>query len=192
MTIPAFDLGGVLPPFIGTEPGTFASQSPYKTTPEDLIIRFGSSPPRNEILRGLLTYRDQLRSAGLQEGFQWIDGSFVEDKEKTKGLAPGDVDVVTLFKRPSHLINDANWNPVATTLLPTLFDADYCKAHFHCDAYPIDLGGLSQNVAMLSAFWFSLFSHQRTTYRWKGIVQIPLGPAALDAAADAELRRRGA
>jgi len=181
-----------LPPFIGAEPGSFASQSPYRTTPENLIIRFGSSPARNEILRGLLTYRAELRGAGLQDGFQWIDGSFVEDKEKTHGLAPGDVDVVTLFKRPSALTQDAVWNPVATTLLPTLFNPDYCKAHFHCDAYTIDLGGLTQNVAMLSAFWFSLFSHQRTTYRWKGIVQIPLGPPAVDAAADAELRRRGA
>jgi hypothetical protein len=174
------------------EPGSFASQSPYKTTPENLILRFGISPARNEILRGLLTYREALRTAGLQEGFQWIDGSFVEDKEKSKGLAPADVDVVTLFKRPPNLSLDADWNPVATTLLSTLFDPDYCKANFHCDAYTIDLGGLSQNVAMLSAFWFSLFSHQRATYRWKGIVQIPLGPAIVDAAADAELRRRGA
>jgi hypothetical protein len=133
-----------------------------------------------------------LRKVGLKDGFQWVDGSFVEDKEKTKGMAPKDVDVVTVFKRPAGLSQDADWVPFATQLLPTLFDADYCKAQFQCDAYQIDLGAPSDSVAMLSAFWFSLFSHQRATYRWKGIVQIPLGPAATDAAADAELRRRGA
>jgi hypothetical protein len=192
MSIPAFDLGGVLPPFIGSEPGSFAFQSPYRSSPEDVVVRFGTSPVRNQILRGWLTFRDELRKAGLEEGFQWIDGSFVEDKEKTKGVAPNDVDVITVFKRPPGLSQDADWMPFATTLLPTLFDADYCKAHFHCDAYPIDLGAPSESVAMLSAFWFSLFSHQRATYRWKGIVQIPLGPAPIDAAADGELRRRGA
>ena len=192
MTIPAFDLGGVLPPFIGPEPGSFAFQSPYKSTPENFVARFGISAARNQILRGWLTYRDELRQVGLENGFQWVDGSFVEDKEKSKGVAPKDVDVVTVFNRPPGLSQDADWNPMASTLLPTLFDPDYCKAQFHCDAYPIDLGAPSENVAMLSAFWFSLFSHQRATYRWKGIVQIPLGPASIDAAADAELRRRGA
>lgn len=192
MAIPAFDLGGVLPPFVGAEPGSFAFQSPYRASPEQLVVRFGTSAHRNHILRGLLTYRHELRKVGLTNGFQWVDGSFVEDKEKTKGSAPKDVDLVTLFERPAGLEADAAWNAFAAPLLSTLLDPDYCKANFACDAYPIDLGVTRQGAAMLSAFWFSLFSHQRATYRWKGIVQIPLGPDSLDAAADAELTRRGA
>jgi hypothetical protein len=40
---------------------------------------------------------------GLDNGFQWIDGSFVEDVEKSRGRAPGDVDIVTFAHRPASV-----------------------------------------------------------------------------------------
>jgi hypothetical protein len=192
LSIPAFDLGGVLPPFLGSEPGVGAMQSPHDASMLELVHRFGTSAHRNQLLRGLLEFRSALRGIGLIDGFQWIDGSFVEDKEFVVGLAPSDIDLVTLFERPGFINDEAEWKAYVDPHRFTLFNPRHCKAAYRCDAYPIDLGTSGQNVAKLSAFWFSLFSHQRDTYRWKGIVQCPLGPDNIDQDASDELARRGA
>lgn len=192
MTIPAFDLGLVLPPFLGGRPGAgTAFQSPYEATPEEVVHRFGTTGTRNEYLRGWLNLRRDLRALGIVGGFQWLDGSFVEDKERRLGVAPGDIDLVTCFDRPAGLENDAAFAAVAGPHAATLFDPGHCKATYHCEAFYIDLGRAGQSIANLSAFWFSLFSHQRDTFRWKGVVRVRLGPDIVDAAADAELLRRG-
>lgn len=182
----------MLPPFTGTEPGLLATQSPHVATPLELVHRFGTTPHRNLLLRGLLGYRAALRGIGLTQGFQWIDGSFVEDKETILGLPPSDIDVVTLFERPPSVADEASWRIHVAPHRFTLFNPKHCKANYHCDAYPIDLGTSGSNVARLSAFWFGLFSHQRDTQRWKGIVQCALGADGIDDAASDELARRGA
>lgn len=191
MSIPAYDLGGVLPPFLGPRPGISANQSPYEASTEELVHRFGTTADRNELLRGLLSLRADLRSIGITRGFQWIDGSFVEDKEARVGSPPGDIDIVTVFDRPIGYLDDASWQPFVAPYLTTLFDPGYCKATYGCEAFSIDLGRSGQNIAMSSAFWFGLFSHQRDTFRWKGVVQCPLGLDAIDNAASDELSRRG-
>jgi hypothetical protein len=191
VSIPAFDLGGVLPPFLGTRPGASAAQSPHHASTEDLVHRFGTTPHRNRLLRGLLNFRLALRSIGVTEGFQWIDGSFCENKEQVLGQEPADIDLVTAFERPTFATTNADWKSHIPPHLPTLFNPRYCKATYNCDAYVIDLGTTGQNVARLSAFWFGLFSHQRDTYRWKGIVQCPLGLDPIDQPASDELARRG-
>jgi hypothetical protein len=192
LSIPAFDLGGVLPPFLGTEPGVLASQSPYEASMLEIVHRLGTSAHRNQLLRGLLDYRAALRGIGLIEGFQWIDGSFVEDKELVRGLAPSDIDVVTLFERTGFENDEPGWRAHIAPHRFTLFNPRHCKATYRCDAYPIDLGTSGTNVARQSAFWFSLFSHQRDSFRWKGIIQCPLGPDGIDTDASDELARRGA
>jgi len=191
MSIPAFDLGGVLPPFLGSRPGILAYQSPYHTDTEDLVLRFGTTPHRNQLLRGLLDLRAAFRTIGIVNGFQWIDGSFVEDKEGRGGSPPSDIDIVTVFERPAPLRDDVKWQAFAAAYLHTLFDPGYCKAHYRCEAFAIDLGMSGQNTAMLSAFWFGLFSHQRDTFRWKGVVQCPMGDDPVDQPASDELARRG-
>lgn len=190
MSIPAYDLGLVLPPFLGPRPGSMASQSPYDATTAEIVARFGTSPARNTLLRGLLNLRAALRGIGVEEGYQWIDGSFVEDKERRLGAAPGDIDVVTVFDRPMGYTDNATWNKMIGPHA-ALFDPAHCKATYQCEAFYIDLGRRGQQVAALSAFWFSLFSHQRETFRWKGVVRCSLGGAGTDATADAELTRRG-
>jgi hypothetical protein len=190
MPIPAFDLGLVLPPFLGSMPGSSATQSPYDATTLELVQRFGTSPARNELLRGLVNFRSALRDLGLVSGFQWVDGSFVEDKERRLGLAPGDIDVVSVFDRPAGLTDHAGWIQRANQNA-ALFDPAYCKATFKCEAFYIDLGRSGQLIASQSAFWFSLFSHQRDTFRWKGVVRCLLGDDTIDADADLELTRRG-
>lgn len=184
--IPDHNEGGVLPPFVGSD-ATGSQQlprSPYRASMLAVVERFATSKERTVILRGLISLRAGLREAGFTEGLQWIDGSFVEDCETVKGRAPGDVDVVNLVRRPNAYRGDAAWQ----TFLEgneELFDPSQTKMSFHCDAYFIDLDADPVSLAENSAYWFGLFSHQRDTFRWKGLVQLDLMED--DAAAEAAL-----
>ncbi len=188
LVIVPFNGGGVLPPFLGPKPGDPAAQSPYQATMLEVVERFGYTAPRCEILDGLLRFRAHLRGLDIREGFQWIDGSFVEDAEKTKGRPPGDVDVVTVARRPAHAADDVSWDAFVDDHLSDIFDPDWTKGSFKCDAYPIDLDGDAEAVAEQSAYWFGLFSHQRVTLQWKGIVTVRLEDDDRQAAAELALR----
>lgn len=187
--IPSFNEGGVLPPFIG-EDATGQLQlprSPYRATMLSLVERFATSRERAMILRGLMRLRAGLRAVGLTEGLQWIDGSFVEDCETVKGRSPGDVDVVNLLRRPAALAHDGDWYEFINANLH-LIDPVQAKATFHCDAYFFDLDADRISVVEQAAYWFGLFSHQRVTFRWKGMVQLDLmeDDGAAEAALDAK------
>lgn len=189
--IPPFNEGGVLPPFIGGD-ATGELQlprSPYPATMLSLVERFATSQERGVVLRGLMGLRAGLRAVGLTEGLQWIDGSFVEDCEAVKGRPPGDVDVVNLLRRPPALADDAAWIAFLTANF-ALIDPTQTKATFHCDAYFIDLDTDRILVVEQAAYWFGLFSHQRGTFRWKGLVQLELmeDDVAAEAALDAKER----
>lgn len=173
--IPDFGLGNVLPPFMGGDAAEVVlPRSPYAATMSELVDRFATSRERATILRGLKSYRDDLRSVGLSQGFQWIDGSFVEACEVVKGRPPGDVDVLCAVHRPAqHSIPD-HWGKFVAAHENTLFDPQHCKATYSCDSYFIDLDAPPRSVADQTAYWFGLFSHQRDSFRWKGLVQIEL------------------
>ena len=101
--IPVHNHEGVLPPFLPggspTEPGEMA---PYKTNFSEVVQRYGETPERLAILEGLLAYRAALRGAGIINGFQWLDGSFVEDCEKNRNRPPTDIDIITFSFRPKE------------------------------------------------------------------------------------------
>ena len=136
-----------------------------------LVKRFATSPERIEILMGLIGYREKLRSLGLQDGFQWIDGSFVEQVELTRSRPPADVDVVTFARRPA--ITDEEWVNLAQANVQ-LFDQTAVKTQFKCDAYFVDLGINPALIVSDTRYWFGLFSHQRDTSLWKGMLAVPL------------------
>lgn len=173
--IPDFGLGDVLPPFTGGDAvGAFLPRSPYVTTMGEFVTRFATSPGRAAILRGFKGFRDALRGVGFENGFQWVDGSFVEACERVKGRPPGDVDVVSVVHRPNAYIDQQAWSDFVGQHSLTLLDPTHCKATFSCDAYFIDLNTTPRKVAEQSAYWFGLFSHQRDTFRWKGLVHLDL------------------
>lgn len=173
MPIPDFGLGNVLPPFLANDVvGAFAPRSPYLATMSELVTRFATSPERATILRGLISFREELRNLGFSTGFQWIDGSFVEHCEVVKGRPPNDIDVVSVVRRPDVHAEDAAWAQFVAQYGDTLFDQAHCKAAFRCDAYFIDLDIPPEFVSRQTAYWFGLFSHQRDTFRWKGMVQV--------------------
>lgn len=186
--IAAFTPGGVLPPFLGSDPGIPADQSPYDAGVGDLVERFATSKQRCQLLIGLFAFRAELRRVGFVSGFQWIDGSFVEDAEAVKGRPPQDIDVVTAARRPASIIDQLDWINFINSHSADIFHPGWMKVTYRCDAYYIDLDADPEGVASQSAYWFGLFSHQRNTLRWKGIVTIRLEED--DAAAVAELKRR--
>ena len=77
MPIPNFDHNQVLPPHLG-DPRVRSQLSPYPATSEEVCRKFATSDERGEILRGWLQFRQRLLALGVTDGFQWLDGSFLE------------------------------------------------------------------------------------------------------------------
>lgn len=175
--IPKFNHAGVLPPFVGGSPTDPAGRAPYRSDIAEFVDRFGTSPARLDILEGLLRYRHSLSSLGLTKGFQWIDGSFVEDCESRRGRPPGDVDLVTFLLRPDHLRDEVSWTDFLqqhTEMLDDLFNPAQAKEIFRCDAYLVELDQPPEVLVELTHYWFGLFTHSRETAEWKGIIRLDI------------------
>lgn len=168
MTIPSFTIDGVLPPFVGSDPGASSNlMSPYEAKPIDVVLRFGTSDVRRTILRGWLAHRAELRAIGFDRGFQWLDGSFTEDK------VPGDLDVLTFLYRPAALTSGAAVVGVMNAN-PRLFRRHDAKQAFKLDIFQTDLDGSVEGVLEMSRYILGLFSHRRNDFLWKGIVKVRL------------------
>jgi hypothetical protein len=171
--IPAFGPSGVLPPFTGNNPTDRAQTSPYRVAMSDIVQRFSTSAERIAILRGLLDYRGALAGVGIVNGFQWLDGSFVEDCETTRQRPPGDVDIVTFAYRPPPAAALLDWLRFVNQNL-ILFDPVQTKAQFKCDAYYVDLFKPPHISVADTVYFNGLFSHQRNTAQWKGMLLVEL------------------
>ncbi len=167
-SVPAWGLDGLLPP---SDPGNpvGGARSPYLVTQQDFVVRFGISNERLILLEGLLGFRAMCHQAGLCKGFQWIDGSFVEDKETVTGSPPADIDIVTFFVLPRGLTQNSLF-----ARHDALFQRQDIKTRFRIDAYFVVLEHTNLELLIESAvYWSSLFSHTRQD-QWKGYVQIDL------------------
>lgn len=169
--IPAWTMAGVLPPIRPGNPGSSVERSPYCVPIMEVVEQFASSPDRIAILKGLLDYRAALHKIGLVSGFQWLDGSFMEDIETQEARPPKDIDVVTYFNLP---VGETQVTLFAKA--GDLFRNGYVKATYLVDAYPHVLGGAvnAQHVRQIS-YWYSMWSHRRDGI-WKGFVQVDLDP----------------
>lgn len=108
-----------------------------------------------------------------------FDGSFVEDCERLRARPPSDLDVVTfshLPVPPHQVVQFAQQNAA-------LFDRDAVKDEYCCDAFFIDLTKDARYVVADTMYWYGLFSHQRDTFMWKGLVTVPLMSNDIDALA---------
>lgn len=170
--IPDLTISGVLPPYIGS-PILAAQMSPYDTTLVRIVQKFGKSPARIAILRGLLAYREQLSSIGMVTGYQWLSGSFMDDIEALEVRDPRDIDMVTICYRPASCgKDDSAWTVFFNSNLH-LFDPKKTKDAFSCDSYFIDLDMDGFSVVDQARYWFGLFSHSRVGL-WKGMLRVPL------------------
>lgn len=178
--IPEWNEDGLLPPVL-PGPGAHLPQnrSPYPAAVSELVERFGGSLDRVIILQGFFDYRAALYAAGVTEGFQWVNGSFVEDVERLERRPPNDLDVVTFFYPP-------NPRPAG---FARLFDNAQMKADFLVDAYGVMLGALlhPQRAREIS-YWHSMWSFRRDGVG-RGFLQVALSPNE-DAIAVDELNRK--
>ena len=129
-----------------------------------------ASNERKAIMRGLLGYRQQLATVGLQTGFQWLSGSFMEDIEGLESRPPKDIDLVTFVHRPAAVRADPDWHAFVNQ---PLLNPKQVKAAFRCDCYFVDLDVDSTGVVSQTRYWFGLFSHRRGGL-WKGMLEVPL------------------
>lgn len=170
--IPAFNHSHVLPPFLGDSPAVAAEVSPYVVSMLDVAQRFAHLPGRRRLIEGLLNYRADLAALGFVRGFQWLDGSFTEDIEAQEERAPNDIDLVTFAYSPVGMSSTQ-----ITQLLqahPELFETAAAKAKYGCDAFMVPLDKSPVNLVKRATYYFNLFSHRRSDYVWKGLLQIPL------------------
>lgn len=165
--IPAFDHNFVLPPHLGN-PTALDQISPYKCTTLDLCKTFAISADRIEILKGFLRFREQLTKLGLVNGFQWLDGSFLEDVETRENRPPNDLDMVTVYwgynlAFQQQLIVD----------FPDFVDVRLSKSNYKLDHYPFDAQHSPINTVEYTRYWIQLFSHNRDAV-WKGMLHVEL------------------
>jgi len=171
-SIPTWNIAGVLPPIRPNAPGSSPDRSPYVVDLAVLFDRFATSPERMAILDGLLRFRTDLHAAGITSGFQWLDGSFLEQVEALEGRAPRDMDVVTFLDLPLGLDQRS-----LVQQHGRLFDQKHMKATYAMDAYFAVLGQPTDHWQVKNiAYWYSLWSHRRDGL-WKGFVQVDLDPS---------------
>ena len=174
ISIPDWTDDGVIPPFWGELDSPDSIPSPYHAPLAELVSRFGNSEERRELLLGLLGYRSVLHNAGITRGFQWIDGSFVEDIENgERNRPPDDIDIVTFFYIP-----DGHTQTSFIEAFPHLFDQDTddsMKCVFSVDAHIYPLNHTDpETLIRRSAYWYGVWSHRREDTLWKGFVQVDL------------------
>ena len=171
--IPNWNAQGVLPPVDAQDP-TSHNRSPYFVSLVDFVAKFAISPERIAIMQGFLRYRAALHAIGLRDGFQWLDGSFLENKEQLLAQSPADVDVVTFFRLPAQTSEADLIKRNSGLFDPGQHQAN--KKHFQVDAFFLPLYTPAERLIKGSNYWYGMWSHQRQTLRWKGFLQLDLAP----------------
>lgn len=187
LPIPPFEPNGLLPTYLGNNPGG-AIRSPYEATIVELVSRFHTSDDRKELLQGLIAYRQLIRSDGYEQGYQFINGSFVEDVETIRGQPPADIDLVSFLVRPQKYVVDQNaWETAGKQFwLNEVRGRAANKARFSLDAIAVMLDEADYRKI---TYWHGLFSEQRRTFAPKGYIVVHLDPAA-DQVALASMERK--
>lgn len=170
--IPCWNMAGVLPAIRPGKEGNDSDRSPYAVTLKQVVERFASTPDRIIILKGLFDYRKALHDLGITQGFQWLDGSFMEEIEAIESRSPRDLDVVTFLNIP-----DGKSEKILLETNPDLFNHGLVKTHYKLDTYMHVLGNpLDAIQVKLVSYWYSMWSHRRDGTTWKGFIQIELSP----------------
>lgn len=182
--IPNFTHNHVLPPYVGN-PTVRTDLSPYPTDTLKLCKHFATSKERIVILKGYLAFRDKMNSIGITTGFQWLDGSFMENIEASEQRAPKDLDLITFF---SGLTPSLQQN-IFTNFIEFI-DPLQSKNVYELDHYPIDYGWTAKPEAIIenTRYWLQLFTHNRLSV-WKGMLRIELNTPAIDKEANEYLEQ---
>ena len=175
VTIPRWNAQGVLPPIDPTgAPANPSARSPYRTSLINMAMHFNRTSERARVLEGFLNYRAVLHRLGLVRGFQWLDGSMLENIESLEQRAPKDIDVVTFYRLPPGKTQ----NDIMTAGMAHMVNT---KDQYKVDAYMVDLEAPAETLVERSRYWYSMWSHRRNGV-WKGYIEVDLDPAGDDAA----------
>jgi len=167
MAIPNFDHNLVIPPHMGN-PVQQNDLSPYKCTSIEFCQHFSTSPERIEIMKNFLAFRQRLHNLNMTQGFQWLDGSFLENVEVREQRSPNDLDLVTVYWG-----YDIQFQTNIYHQFPEFANSTLSKQIYSLDHYPFDAGYAPDFTVEFSRYWIQLFSHNRDAV-WKGMLQIPL------------------
>ena len=165
--IPDFNHNNVLPPHLGN-PVHRDDLSPYQCSIIELCNKYSTSAERITILRGLINFRQRMTGLGIIHGFQWLDGSFLENIEVLEGRPPRDLDIVTFFGDLSQ--DDLDNIRVA---FPEFSNKTLSKRNFQLDHYPVDYTFRPDLTVEITRYWIQLFTHSRDSV-WKGILRLSL------------------
>jgi hypothetical protein len=167
--LPDWNSQGILPPILPDVGATSPRRSPYQIDLFMLLDRFASSPERKRILEGFLNFRQLLHSLGIARGFQWLDGSFLENIEILEKRPPNDMDVVTFYELPAGMSQASLCEKTGDELaLHNLKEKHLIDAYFCELGQPLD-ARQTKNLT----YWYSMWSHRRDGL-WKGFVQVDL------------------
>ncbi|MBO0953120.1 DUF6932 family protein [Fibrella forsythiae] len=167
MPIPDFDHNDVLPPHLG-DPRQSSDLSPYPCTTLEFCQKFSTSPKRVDILKKFIEFRQNLNKLGVIDGFQWLDGSFLENIEVSEKRDPNDLDLVTFFGGI-----DNTGQAIIMTAFPEFGNPVLSKKNFYLDHYPVDYCYDPNVTVALTAYWLQLFNHNRQGV-WKGMIRLEL------------------
>ena len=166
--LPQWDPYGLLPASWRDGQGN-PSRSPYRASLPEIAARLGNTAPRRNLLRGLLHYRAALRGIGIIRGFQWLNGSMVENVEQRENRSPADLDLVTFLYIPY----ESTYQILASEYLP-LFNPESVKHRYQLDHSFVPLNdGPTEAVIDVAVGWATLFSFTRDGSP-KGFVRIDL------------------
>ena len=166
-SIPPFDHNNVLPPHKGN-PTSRTDISPYECSIMEFCKRFSTSQHRVGLLKGLVLFRLEMIKYGINNGFQWIDGSFSENIEKSEGRDPNDIDIVTFVNGYEKEQVTEILNNFIEFVDPTL-----SKVKYKLDHYSVDFAYGPLTTVELTKYWVQLFSHNRLGV-WKGMIRLEL------------------
>lgn len=172
-------------PFVGGDPAVQSGRSPYKATMEEVVSHFCTTRKRREILAGLIGLRRETRRLAFGARFQWIAGSFVEKLDRE----PRDVDVVTFYAISPELWVDLQSDAARWAAIVELAKRTPTKARFSCDCFFIDIEGDGETLVGETHYWYGLFSHQRGSFAWKGMIELEVASRDDDQAAEALLAK---
>lgn len=173
--IPNFDHNNVLPPHL-SNPTVRADLSPYISDTLEFSKRFATSKERVDILKKYLLFRSRINQVGLIDGFQWLDGSFTQNIEKSESRPPKDLDLITFYAGLTQkMINDILKN------FEEFINSRLSKSVYKLDHFGIDYGMNSNRESIIenTRYWLQLFTHTRLSV-WKGMVRIELNTPLID------------
>jgi hypothetical protein len=143
------------------EQGFLTPYDVQEITLKDFEDTFATNENRQSLFVEYKAFIEHLNSLGIDNYFQWIDGSFV-----TKKITPRDIDVVSFIKT-----KDFKKNEKELLLLSKMFRG--------IDCYFVEVFLKEDKKYVITqtdtSYWFHLFQGTRKPRVKKGFVQINFG-----------------